>query len=157
MQSWSSFKGLIMVRRELQQQHPAPGRPESAAWWMSPPDNKSWGYCCRNSRPTVTNPDYDMTIQLCIKCICDKILSKCPPNRATSPTLLHCEVTHLSLMTGVVVLHMPSWRVRVHEKHRQVGKTMWPVYAWRVICHSQIHSHRFTNHHKHTWDWFLEV
>ena len=32
------------------------GRPESAARGMSPPDNKSLGCCCRNSRPTVINP-----------------------------------------------------------------------------------------------------
>ena len=40
---------------------PAPGCPESAARGTSPPDNKSRGCCCRNSRPTVINPDYNMT------------------------------------------------------------------------------------------------
>ena len=42
---------------------PAPGRPESTARGTSPPDNKSRGCCCRNSRPTVINPDYNMTKQ----------------------------------------------------------------------------------------------
>ena len=45
---------------------PAPGRPESAARGTSPPD-KSRGCCCRNSRPTVINPDYNMTKQRCMK------------------------------------------------------------------------------------------
>ena len=35
-------------------------------------DNKSQGCCCRNSRPTVINPDYNMTKQICIKRIYDK-------------------------------------------------------------------------------------
>ena len=40
---------------------PAPRRPESSARRTSLPDNKSRGCCCRNSRPTVINPDYNMT------------------------------------------------------------------------------------------------
>ena len=51
---------------------PAPGRPESAARGTSPPDNKSRGCCCRNSRPTVINPDYNMTKQRYITRIYDK-------------------------------------------------------------------------------------
>ena len=35
---------------------PAPGRPSSCALGTFSPDNKSWGCCCRNSRPTVINP-----------------------------------------------------------------------------------------------------
>ena len=65
---------------------------------LPPPDNKSRGCCCRNSRPTVINPDYNMTKQRYITCIYDKIRSKSPPNRATSPTCLHCDATHLSLL-----------------------------------------------------------
>ena len=88
---------------------PAPGRPESAARGTSPPDNKSRGCCCRNSLPTVINPDYNMTKQRYITRIHDKIHSKSPPNRVTLPTCLHCDVTHLSLTTGVVALHiLPS-------------------------------------------------
>ena len=55
---------------------PALGHPESAARGTSPPDNKSRGCCCRNSRPTVINPDYNMTKQRCMKHIYDKIRPK---------------------------------------------------------------------------------
>ena len=95
---------------------PAPRRPESAARGTSPPDNKSRGCCCRNSRPTVINPDYNMTKQLCMKHIYDKIRSKPPPNGAPSHTCLHCDVTHLSLTAGIVALPIPSWSVRGREK-----------------------------------------
>ena len=115
---------------------PAPGRPESAARGTSPPDNKSQG-CCGNSRPTVINPDYNMTKQRCMKRIYDKIRPKSPPNGATSPTCLHCDVTHLSLTTGVVALHIPSWRIEVREERRQARKIVWPVNAGRVICRHQ--------------------
>ena len=96
---------------------PVPGGHESTARGMSPPDNKSRGCCCRNSRPTVINPDYNMTKQHCIKRIYHKISSKSSLNWATSPTCLHCDVKHPSLTTGVVVLHIPSWRVGVREEH----------------------------------------
>ena len=43
-------------------------------------------------------------------------------------------VTHLSLPTGLVTLHIPSWMVGVCEERRQVRKTVWPVNAGRVIC-----------------------
>ena len=114
---------------------PAPRRPESAARGTSPADNKSRGCCCRNSRPTVINPDYNMTEQCCMNrtCIYDKIRPKSPPNRATSPTCLHCDVTHLSLTTGVVALHIPPWRIEVREERRQARKIVWPVNAGRVI------------------------
>ena len=80
------IKRLITVGRELRQQR----------------------CCCRNSRPTVVNPEYNMIKQRYIPRIYDKIRSKSPPNRATSPTCLHCDVTHLSLTTGVVALHIPT-------------------------------------------------
>ena len=85
------------------------------------------------------------------------IRSKSPPNRATSPTYCYCDVTHPSLMTGVVALHIPSWRVRVCEERRQAHKTVWPGNAGRVICRYQNHSYGIINHHKHIWDCFLEV
>ena len=110
------------------------------------PDNKSLGCCCRNSRPTVINPDYNMTKQRCITRIYDKVRSKSPP---TSPTCLHCDVTHLSLTTGVVALHIPSRRVGVREEHRQARKTVWPVDAGRVICRFQNNLCGIINHHKH--------
>ena len=141
------LKGLITAGRELRQQHE----------WTSPPDNKSRGCCCRNSRPTVINPDYNMTKQRYITRIYDKIRSKSHPNRATSPTCLHCDVTHLSLTTGVVALHIPSRRVGVREEHRQAGKTVWPVNAGRVICRSQINLCGIINHHKHIWECFCDV
>ena len=134
---------------------PAPGRPESAARGTSPPDNKSRGCCCRNSRPTVINPDYNMTKQRCMKRIYDKIRSKSPPNRATSPTCLHCDVTHLSLTTGVVALHIPSWRIEVREERRQARKIVWPVNAGRVICRYQNNLCGIINHHKHIRYWFF--
>ena len=136
---------------------PAPGRPESAARGASSPDNKSRGCCCRNSRPTVINPDYNMTKQRYITRIYDKIRSKSPPNRATSPTCLHCVVTHLSLTTGVVALHIPSRRVGVREEHRQARKTVWRVDAGRVICRSQNNPCGIINHHKHIWECFCDV
>ena len=52
---------------------------------------------------------------------------KSPPNGAMSPICLHCEVTHLSLTTGDVALHTPSWRVGVREEHCKACKTLWPV------------------------------
>ena len=147
------LKGLITVGRELQQQHPsdllsAAGRPESAAQGTSLPDNKSQGCCCRNSRPTVINPDYNMTKQRCMKSIYDKIHPKSPPNLATSPTCLHCDVTHFSLTTGVVALHIPSWRIEVREECRQARKIVWPVNAGGVICGYQNNLCGIINHHK---------
>ena len=136
---------------------PAPGRPESAARGTSPPDNKSRGCCCCNSRPTVINPDYNMTKRHCMKHIYDKIRPKSPPNRATSPTCLHCDVTHLSLTTGVVALHIPSWRIEVREERRQARKIVWPVNAERVICRYQNNSCGIINHHKHIRYCFLDV
>ena len=136
---------------------PAPGRPESAARGTSLPDNKSWGCCCRNSRLTVINPDYNMTKQRCMKRIYDKIRPKSPPNRATSPTCLHCDVTHLSLTTGVVALHIPSWRIEVREERRQAHKIVWPVNAGRVICRYQNNLCGIINHHKHIRYCFLDV
>ena len=133
---------------------PAPGHPESAARGTSLPDNKSRGCCCRNSRPTVINPDYNMTKQ---RCIYDKIHPKPPPNLATSPTCLHCDVTHLSLTTGVVALHIPSWRIEVREERRQARKIVWPVNAGRVICRYQNNLCGIINHHKHIRYCFLDV
>ena len=78
---------------------PAPGHPKSAVVGTSPPDNKSRG-CCHHSRPTAVNPDYNMTKQLRIKCIYEKICSNSPPNWAMSLICLYCDVMHLSLMTG---------------------------------------------------------
>ena len=136
---------------------PAPGRPESAARGTSPPDNKSRGCCCRNSLPTVINPDYNMTKQRCMKRIYDKIHPKSPPNLATSPTCLHRDVTHLSLTTGVVALHIPSWRIEVREERRQARKIVWPVNAGRVICRYQNNLCGIINHHKHIRYYFVDV
>ena len=129
---------------------PVLGRPESATWETSSPENKSLGCCC-NSRPTVINPDYNMTKQPCIN---DKIRPKCPPNRALSPMCLHCDIMHLSLITGVVALHIPSWRVREYEGHRQAHKTVRPVNSGRVVCRDQNHLYGITNHHQHFVDSF---
>ena len=120
---------------------------DSLEIWLD--HNISRGCCCRNSRPTVINPDYNMTKQRYITRIVDKIRSKSPPNRATSPTCLHCDVMHLSLTTGVVALHIPSWRAGVREEHRLAHKTMWPVNAGRVICRYQNNLCGIINHHKH--------
>ena len=55
--------------------------------------------------------------------------SKSPPNRALSPTCLHCDITHLSLMTGIVALHIPSWRVRECSIYalRHIGCHGWQL------------------------------
>ena len=135
----------------------ASGRPESAARGTSPSDNKSRGCCSRNSRPTVINPDYNMTNQRYITRIYDKIRSKSPPNRATSPTCRHCDVTHLSLTTGVVALHIPSWRVGVRQEHCKARKAVWPVNAGRVICRYQNNLCGIINHHKHIRECFCDV
>ena len=90
-----------------------------------------------------------MTKQRCIKRIYDKIRPKSPPNRATSPTCHHCDVAHLSLTTGIVALHIPSWRIEVREERRQAHKTVWPVDAGRVICRYQNNLCGIINHHKH--------
>ena len=83
---------------------PAPGRPESAARGTSPPDNKSRGCCCRNSRPTVINPDYNMTKQRCMKRIYDKIHPKSPPNLATSSCALGTSRRRTTNHEGVVAV-----------------------------------------------------
>ena len=118
------------------------------------------GCCCRNSRPTVINADYNMynmTKQRYITHIYDKICSKSPPNRSTSPTDLRCDVTHLSLTTGVVALHILSRRVGVCKEHCQARKTVWPVNAGRVICRYQNNLCGIINHHKHIWECFCDV
>ena len=136
---------------------PAQRRPKSAARGTSPPDNKSRGCCCRNSRPTVINPDYNMNKQRCMKRIYDKIHPKSPPNLVTSPTCLHCDVTHLCLTTGVVVLYIPSWRIEVREERRQARKIVWPINAGRVICRYHNNLCGIINHHKHIRYCFLDV
>ena len=148
------FKWLIMVGRELRQQHPSDllscaGTSRERRSRDVPPDNKS--------RPTVINPDYNMTKQRYITRIYDKIRSKSPPNRATAPTCLHCDVTHLSLTTGVVALHIAPRRVRVREEHRQTRKIVWPVNAGRAICRYQNNLCGIINHHKHIWECFCGV
>ena len=98
----------------LQQQHPCDllsstgmeGCPELRSQDIPVLDNKSWECCCHNSLPSMINPDYNMTKQLCIKYIYEKIHLKSPPNQVTSPTWLDCDVTHFSLMTGVVASHI---------------------------------------------------
>ena len=92
-----------------------------------------------------------------MKRIYDKIRPKSPPNRATSPTCLHCDVTPLSLTTGVVALHIPSWRIEVHEERRQARKIVWPVNAGRVICRHQNNSCGIIDHHKLIRYCFLDV
>ena len=135
--------------------------PESTTRGTFPPDNQSRVCCCRNSRPTMMHPDYNMTKQLCMKSIYDKIRSKSPPNRALSPTCLHhvhCDVTLLSLTTGIVALHIPSWRVREREERCQARKIVGPVNAGRLICRYRNHLYGITNHYyKHFWDSCLEV
>ena len=115
------------------------------------------GCCCCNSLPTVINPDYNMTKQRYITRIYDKIRPKSPPNRATSPTCRHCDVTHLSLTRGVVALHISSQRVGVREEHRQARKTVRPINAGRVICRYQNNLCGIINHHKHIWECFCDV
>ena len=90
-----------------------------------------------------------------MKRIYDKIRPKLSPNRMTSPTCLHCDVTHLSLTTGVVALHIPSWRVGVREECRQARKIVWPVIARRVVCRYQNNLCGIINHHKHRRYWFF--
>ena len=125
-------------------------------WPKSGPGSWSWVLVLvlgigwpRNSRPTVINPDYNMTKQRCMKRIYEKIHPKSPPNLATSPTCLHCDVTHLSLTTGVVALHIPSWRIEMREERRRARKIVWPVNAGRVICRYQNNLCGIINHHKH--------
>ena len=110
---------------------PAPGRLESAA--------------------------YNMTKQRCMKRIYDKIHPKSTPNLATSPTCLHCDATHLSLTTGVVALHIPSWRIEVREERRQARKIVRQVNAGRVICRYQNNLCAIINHHVIIRYCFLDV
>ena len=126
---------------------PAPGRPESAARTTNhegvvavTPD-RPW------SIPIITWLNNVILHAFMTKY--DKIRSKSLPNWATSPACLHCDVMHLSLTTGVVALHIPSWRAGVREEHRQARKTVRPVNAGRVICRYQNNLCGIINHHKH--------
>ena len=59
------IKGLIMVRRELQQQHPSVlSSGAGTSQEMSPSDNTSRGCCCHTSLSTMINSDYNMTKQV---------------------------------------------------------------------------------------------
>ena len=109
------FKPLITVGKELRQQHPS--------------DLSSGGRDVQRAQL-----DYNMTKQRCIKRIYDRIRSKSPPNRATLPTCLHCDVTHPSLTTGVVALRIPSRRVGVREESRQ-GLALLTL-SWDKNCDS---------------------
>ena len=84
---------------------PAQGRHGSPARGISP-DNKWQGCYCHNSQAIVINPDYNVTKELCIKRMCDKICSNSPSNPAMTPTCLHCEFTCFSLLIRVVALQM---------------------------------------------------
>ena len=88
--------GLIKVGRELHHQHLS--------------DLLSVAGCCWcNSWITAINPNYNITKQLFIKCIYDNISSKSVWNRTMLPACPHFGVTHLSLMKGVIALHILSW------------------------------------------------
>ena len=103
------FKGLIMVSGAVRATTTVVRHQDVP---RAPPDNKSRVCCCRNFRQNVINSDYDMTKQLCMKCIYDKICSNSQPNWVPLPTCLKCDVTNLSLTAGIVALHIPLWRVR---------------------------------------------
>ena len=147
------IKGLITVGRELRQQHPS----DLLSGDGTSQERSSRDVPAGQQINPVINPDYNMTKQWCMKHIYDKIRPKSPPNRATLPICLHCDVTHLSLTTGVVALHIPSWRIEVREERRQARKTVWPVNAGRVICCYQINLCGIINHHKHIRYCFLDV
>ena len=89
------IKGSITVGWELRQQNPS--------------DLLSGAGTSRGHR------DYNIAKQLCIKRICLRMLSKSPPNWATSHTYLHCDVTYPTLTAAVLVLHIPSWREGVRK------------------------------------------
>ena len=84
---------------------PAQGRHGSPARGTSP-DNKWRGFYCHISQPIVINPDYNVTIELCIKRMYCKICSNSPSNPEVTPTCLHCEVTCFPLLIRVVALQM---------------------------------------------------
>ena len=137
---------------------PAPGRPESAA------RGTSRRRTTNHEGVVAVTPDRPWSIPIItwlnnviLHVFTTKKRSKSPPNRATSPTCLHCDVTHLSLTTGVVALHIPSRRVGVCEEHRQARKIVWPVNAGRVICRYQNNLCGIINHHKHIWECFCDV
>ena len=145
------FKGLITVGRELRQQHPSD---------LLSGAGTSRRRTTNHSGVVVVTPTRPWSIPIMTwlhNRIYDKIRSKSPPNRATSPSCLHCDVTHLSLTTGVEALHIPSWRVGVREERRQALKTVWPVHTRRVIYHHQSNLFGNINHQKHIWYSFLEV
>ena len=62
----------------------------------------------------------------------------------------NCDVMHLSLTTGVLALHIPSWRIEVREERRQARKIMWPVNAGRVICRHQNNLCGIINYYNHS-------
>ena len=153
------FKGLITVGRELRQQHPS-----DLLSGAGTSRERSSRDVPAGQQITTTTPDRPWSIPIITwlnkvisHVFTTKNRSKSPPNRATSPTCLHCDVTHLSLTTGVVALHIPSRRVGVREEHRQARKIVWPVNAGRVICRYQNNLCGIINHHKHIWECFCDV
>ena len=85
------FKGLLTVDRELRQQHPS----DLLRGVVAVTPDRPW------SIPIITWQN---------NFIYEKIRSKSLPNLAPSPTCLHRDVTYISLTTGIVALHIPSWR-----------------------------------------------
>ena len=78
------IKGLIMVGREVWQKHQVIFLSGAGMSWL----------CMIN--------------QLCIEHINNKISWRSPQSQVMSLTCLHYEVTHFSLVTGVVALHIQS-------------------------------------------------
>ena len=118
---------LSYFRYNTKGRHPGANRvcvSETCALEASTPDKKSRGCYRRNSRPTMINPDNNMTKQPCIKHLwirqkAFKISTKSsdvaflPTFTVTSPSCLH--LLYLSLVTAVAAFYKATVQMKWQE------------------------------------------
>ena len=74
--------------------------------------------------------------------------------KRTSITCLYCDVISLFLATGVVILHILSWRDREHKERRQARKNCvasWCRESNLTKQRNLNHYYKIANPHKHIW------
>ena len=142
------FKGLITVGRELRHKHPSDllsGAGTSRE---------------RSSRDVPAGPWSIPIITWLNNVVWNVFTTKYVQNLHQNERrrLLASIVTsRISLTTGVLALHIPSWRIEMREERRKARKIVCSVNAGRVICRYQNNLCGIINHHKHKRRCFLDV